>query len=103
MSGEQNGYLGAIERAHVGQGEQERQCGFGALVLVDALGVEAIAAATGRGIVEPLTQMVLPEEPVEGAASLVVPTGRVGGMGRIEAGRHHRLRFNRLLVEASGL
>ncbi len=62
-------------RAHLAQCHQERKCRLRALVLIGAVDVEPVATTVGRGIIEPLPEGVLAEEPVEGPSAVLRPTG----------------------------
>ena len=57
---------GAFQQVHLGQGEEEGERRFGPLVLVDAVLLEAVAAAAGAWVVELQAQVVAAEEPLEG-------------------------------------
>src|SRR5512142_2309555 len=62
--------------------------------------MQAIAAAAGRWVVDREMQVVAAEEPLEGAASFLVPAFFSGDPLSLQAGRDHRLRLHRLLIEA---
>src|SRR5690242_17191690 len=73
-----------------------------ALVLVERLAAESVAAAAGREVVERLLQTVAPEEPLEGARR---PEAVIGVGGDREGGKlglDHRGRVERLLVTGAG-
>src|SRR6266436_3053824 len=92
---------GILHEPHLGQREQERQGRFRSLVAVDSVHVQRIAAPATVGRIKLQPEIVPAEEPVERALSLLVPP-RVGrGSVGFEAGRHHRLRLDGLLVEIS--
>ena len=79
---------------------QECQRGFGTLILIGAVGMQTIAAATGSCVVQGQVQIVAPQEPFEGAARLLSPILLARQAVGFQAGRHHPLGFHRLLVEA---
>ena len=72
----------ALDGPHLVQGEQERERRFGALVLIRPIDVQPVATAAGRWVVEPVLQMVLPEEPVERPPRVCWPTGCRRSRGR---------------------
>jgi hypothetical protein len=49
---QEGGGQSVLGTAHFGEGEQEGERGFRALVLIDAVNVETIPAATALGIIE---------------------------------------------------
>ncbi len=74
-----------LDQLHVEQCEQERQGRLSALVLVDAIGVQAVAAATCARIVERQAAVVSAEESVEGSMCLMVPMPVAGQPVRFES------------------
>ena len=84
---------------HFGEGKVEGQGRFGALVFVDAVVVQAVAAAAGAGIVERQAEIVAAQKPLEGALRLARPRSILRGAKGLEAGGDHGLRLHRLLVE----
>src|SRR6188768_3250068 len=62
-----------LDAAHLQQGEQERQCRLGALVLVDPLGVQTVATAARGSVVERQLEVILTKEPREGSLRVVKP------------------------------
>ena len=88
-----------LRQSHFRQREQERQRGLRALVPIDAIHMQSIAAAAGLRRVELQAEIVPADEPVEGALGLFVPPEvRCGAIG-FQAGGDRRLRFDGLLVE----
>src|SRR6187551_1311906 len=80
----------------------EGQRGFGALVFVEIGLAEAVAAASGREVVERAVQPISPQEPVERGACTrsVLPVPRRDE--RSELGLDERRRVERLLVALAG-
>lgn len=74
--------LHAVGRAHLGEGEQERERRLGTLVFVQAIRVETISATARRGIVERGVQAVFAEEPAERTRSMFSPDGVPGNASR---------------------
>ena len=72
---------------HFGEGEVEGEDRLGALVFVDAVVVQAVAAAAGGGIVERQAEIVAAEEPLEGALRLARPRSDRGWRGRLRGRR----------------
>src|SRR4051812_5738733 len=89
---------GAFELVHLGQGEEEGEGRLGALVPVDPILLEAVAASPGARVVELQAQVVAAEEPLEGDAGLVQPDGLLGGPVGLQAGGDRRVGLDRLLV-----
>ena len=83
-----NGARMLSEQLHLTQCEEEREGGLGSLVLVDAVFLEAVAAAAGLGVVEFQAQVVAAQEPLEGEPRLLQPDRVVGGLVGFEAGRN---------------
>src|SRR4051812_26975248 len=71
------------------------------MVPVGTVHVQGIAAATAGGGVKFQPKIVPAEEPIESALGLLVPPGIRGGPIRFQAGGHHCLRLDGLLVEGS--
>ena len=94
---------GAFQQLHLGERQQKGERRLGPLVLVDAIFLEAVAAAAGLGVVQLQAQVVAAEEPLEGEPGLVQPVGVVGGPVRLEAGRDGGVGLDRLLVELGPL
>jgi hypothetical protein len=55
---------------HFDEGQVEGEGGFGALVFVNAILMEAVAATAGAGVVEGEAEIIAAEEPFEGAPRL---------------------------------
>ena len=89
----------AFQKLHFTQCEQEREGRFGPLVLVDAVFLQAIAAAAGLGVVKFQAQVITAQEPLKGQTGLLQPDGVFGGLKRVNAGRDRGEGFQRLLVE----
>ena len=62
-----------IGGAHLGEREEKRERRLRALVLVQAIDVDPVAATAGRRVVDRASQRVLAEEPVECAPRVVEP------------------------------
>src|SRR5579859_3472929 len=75
-----------LQRLLLGECEQEGQGGFGALILAQAVDVQAIPTATGGGIVEREPQVVPAEKPFERAAGFGDPGGVSRGVVGLDAG-----------------
>ncbi len=67
----------------------EGEGGFGALVLVNAILMETVAATAGAGVVEGEAEIVAAEEPFEGAFGLASPHGIPGDAEGLLAGADH--------------
>jgi len=61
--------------------------------------MQTIAASTCRGVIDREVQVVTTEKPLEGAPGFIMPAFFPGDAIRLQAGRDHRLRLNRLLIE----
>jgi hypothetical protein len=72
---------------------------FSTLVLVDTVGVEAVAAGAGGVVGDRLLEVVAAEEPLEAAAGVFQPALFPGHLMDLEEGIDHVLRLGRLLVE----
>jgi len=57
----------ALDRMHGGERQQVRQRRFGALVAIEAIGMDRIAAASGQRVEDRDSQIIAAKEPVEGA------------------------------------
>ena len=91
---------GVLHELHFRQRKQKSQGRFRALVLVDAIHMQRIAAAARAGRVHFQSEIIPAEKPIEGALGLLVPPAvRRGAIG-FQTGRHHGLRFNGLLIES---
>src|SRR5580692_2934081 len=88
------------QRADFQQCHQERKGGFGSLVLVGAVGMQAVPAAAGHGIIERKLQIVIAKEPIEGRPSLAAPTAVPGYAVGLQAGGNRSGGLQRLLIEA---
>ena len=80
----------------------ERERRLGALVAVQRLAAEAVAAAAGREVVERQVQAVASEEPLERVARANAVLGLVRDRERHELGLDERGRVERLLVAVAG-
>ncbi len=65
--------------------------------------MQTIAAAASRWVIDREVQVVAAEKPLEGAAGFLVPAFFSGDTVGFQAGRDHRLRLHRLLIEAGPL
>ena len=77
----------------------EGEGGLGALVFVDTILMEAVAAAAGAGVVEREAEVIAAEEPFEGAFGLASPHGIPGEAEGLLAGADHGLGFDGLLIK----
>ncbi len=90
-----------LQRAHFEQRHQERQRGFRSLILVGAVGMQAVPATAGFGIVKRKLQIVVAQEPVESRPGFAAPAIVSGHAVSLQTGGHRAGGFNRLLIEAS--
>ena len=72
------GAISLFDRLHLGKCQEERQGRLSALVLVGSIGMEPVATSTCGRVVEGLTEVVAPEEPLERRLRFHEP-GRVVG------------------------
>ncbi len=70
------------------------------MILVRPVRMQTIAAAACRWVVDREVQVVASEKPLKGAAGFLVPAFFSGDPVGFQAGRDHRLRLHRLLIEA---
>lgn len=84
---------------HFRERKVEGEGGLGSLILANAIYMEAIAAAAGGKIIERETEVVTPEEPLEGAPRLVRPPRILRRAEGLMAGGDHGLHLDGLLVE----
>jgi hypothetical protein len=91
-----------FEQLHFAHRDEVGQRGFGALILVHAVGVQSIAATARLRIIERKAEIVAAQEPLEGDAGLFVPEGIVGGAIGLEARRDGAVGLDRLLVKLRG-
>jgi hypothetical protein len=80
---------------------EKGECRLCALVFIRPVRMQAIATATRRRVVHREVQVVSPEKPLECAVGFCVPAFFPSDTMCCKAGRNHRLRFYRLLVETS--
>src|SRR4051794_17363670 len=86
--------------SHFKQGKQKAETRFCALVLVYAIGMQAVAATAGLWIVELLLQHVFSKKPIEGGSRVLRPSYvSTNGVG-FKAGRNGRASFNGLLIKS---
>src|SRR5207249_10785010 len=90
----------SLGKADFQEGMQKSEGRFGPLVLIAAVGVQAISAASGGGIVDRQAEIIAAQEPVESPMEMGIPEAGAGHMLGRQAGGDHGLGFNRLLVEA---
>jgi hypothetical protein len=86
--------------AHFQERHQEGERGFGALILIGAIGMQAIAASAGGGIVERDLQIVVAEEPIECAPRFLAPAILSRDAIGLQAGGDGGAGFDGLLIEA---
>ena len=60
-------------RLHFQQSHKERECGFSALVLVDAVGMKSIPASARASIIQWNLQVVIAKKPGEYPTGLLQP------------------------------
>src|SRR5580693_4103565 len=89
------------QRADFQQCHQERKGGFGSLVLVGTVGMQAVPAAAGHGIIERKLQIVIAKEPIEGRPSLAAPTAVPGCAVGLQTSGDRASGLKWLLVETS--
>ncbi len=94
---------GVFGQLHFQPALQEGEGGLGALIGVRPIGVQAVAAAAGDGIIDRLMEVVAAVEPFKGAPGLLAPAAVAGGLMGGQAGRDHGLRLHRLLIKARAL
>src|SRR5262245_32049432 len=95
------GYIDDVLReSHFEERLEKRERRLRAAVLVRSIGVQPVPAGAGRGVVERDAEVVVAEEPVEGAVRLLTPLAVAGRAQRFEGGGDRRLRLHRLLIEA---
>ena len=90
---------GAMDLAHFRQADEIGDGGFPAAIFVDPVGMQAVAAAAGFQIDQRQRQIIVAQEPGEGARRLGHPARIAIGPRRRQAGGNGRGRFQRLLVE----
>ena len=66
--------------------QQESQGGLSSLVLVDAVFLQAVAAAPGLGVVQFQSQVIASKEPLKGDPRLLQPGGVIGRLIGGQAG-----------------
>src|SRR6266700_354011 len=79
-----------MRSAHFKKGCEERQAGFRALIFVDAVCMQAVAAPPGSGIIERLPRLIFTDEPIEGPPRPLSPNRVAGAVLRFEARGNHR-------------
>src|SRR5947208_961850 len=93
----------SFQEVHLGKGEKKGKSGFGALVAVDAVFLEAVAAAARAWVVHVQTQVVAAQEPFECGACFGEPGVILGDAVSFQASGDCGVGFDRLLVEAGPL
>src|SRR5205085_1690294 len=91
------------DELQLGKRQQERQGGLCSLILVDAVLLEAVAAAAGDGIVNLQPEVIVAQVPVEGVPGLLEPIAAVRGTVRRQTRRDRSVGIDRLLVEDGAL
>ena len=84
---------------HFRERQQERQRGFGALILAQPIHMQAVAAAAGARIVEREAQIIPTEEPLERAPRFRDPERVARCLIRFDAGGNRDLGFDGLLIK----
>ena len=93
-----------MHELHFDQAKEKSKCGFGALIAINAIDVQGIAATAGAGGVKLQTEIVPAEKPIEGVLGVFVPTDIGGGAVSFQTGGDGGVRFDGLLIEVgSGL
>ena len=93
------GGAGVVEGLHLGEGQPEREGGFGALVLVGPVGMQSVTTTAGRRVVKTFSEVIGAEEPVEAAGGFGAPMAVTGAVEGFDAGADRGSGFDRLLVE----
>ena len=93
------GGKGAFELLQLGKRQQKRQRRLGALVLVNSIGVQAVMAAAGAGVVEFHAEIVAAEEPFEGEPRFIEPCRVFGRAIGFDAGGDSSPGLDWLLIE----
>ena len=88
-----------LRQPHFRQRQKESQCGFGSLVFVAPVRVQAVAAAAGLGAVEFQSEIIPAQKPVKGALRLLMPPWVGCGAVCFQASGNRGVRFDGLLVE----
>src|SRR5208282_2776876 len=97
------GCIGFLQLAHFQECHQERQRRFRALILVGAVGMQAVAAPTRGGIIEGNLQIIVSEEPIESGPRFFAPAALPGCAISLQEGGYGGAGFDGLLVEAGFL
>ncbi len=92
-----------FSQAQFQQGMKIGERRFRTLILVGAIGVQAVPATAGRRVIHGQIQVVAPAEPIEGAAGFFAPARVPGDSLCFEAGGHRSLGLDGLLIEARTL
>ena len=92
-----------FSQAQFQQGMKIGQCRFRTLILVGAIGVQAVPATASRRVIHGQIQVVAPAEPIEGPAGFFAPARVPGDSVRFEAGGHRGLGLDGLLIETGTL
>ena len=88
---------------HFQQRHQKRKGRFRSLILVDAVGVQAIPATARCGIINRNLQVVPAQKPAEYPLCFFKPEAIFSEPENFKAGRDSRASFYRLLIEALSL
>src|SRR5256885_7394692 len=89
------------QRADFEGRHRERRRRFRSLVLISAVGVQAVAASTGAGIVERNLQVVISQKPIESGPRLFPPAALSRCKISLQTCRNYRTGLDGLLVETS--
>src|SRR5205814_643713 len=95
-----SGIEDGLRELHFGVGKVKGERRFRAFVLIHAVGMQRVAAAAGHGIVKRQAEIVATQKPFERAPRFAQPNGVTGRAMGFETSGNHRVRLNRLLVEA---
>src|SRR6185369_10420917 len=82
---------------------QISQRGFGSLIFVGPVGMQAVTTTASGRIVNGQIQIIAAAEPIESAPGFNAPAFVFGNSVSFEAGGHCGLGLNRLLIEACTL
>ena len=88
-----------LDAAHLGEGEQECEGRFGALVLVDPVDMQTVSATTALSVVEREAKVVSAMKPLERLVRLQQPVSIARGLVSFNAGANSCVRIDWLLVE----
>src|ERR1044071_4590029 len=91
------GFHPTLGQPHFLQAEQKGQRGFGALVEVDAVQVQAVVASPRCRVIHRQPKVVATQKPFKGPTRLPEPEKVARAQESLQACRHRRARLDRLL------